>query len=116
MTVDFQPQGQDFNAINGGPQCTFTEAISLLVNCESQDEVDECWDKLSVGGETGPCGWLKDKDGPSWQMVPVALNDDQRSRPSQVPTSHPGNAPDGQAGCGRTAPGLRRQLIHRGRR
>lgn len=75
MTVDFQLRGQDFNAINGGPQFTFTEAISLLVNCESQDEVDEYWEKLSDGGETGPCGWLKDKYGLSWQIVPVVLGE-----------------------------------------
>ena len=75
VTVDFRLHGQDFNAINGGPQFKFTEAISLLVNCESQDEVDEYWDKLSVGGETGPCGWLKDKYGLSWQIVPVALGE-----------------------------------------
>ena len=75
MTVDFQLRGQDFNAINGGPQFTFTEAISLLVNCESQDEVDEYWEKLSDGGQKGPCGWLKDRYGLSWQIVPTALGE-----------------------------------------
>ena len=75
MTVDFQLHGQDFNAINGGPQFTFTEAVSLLVNCESQDEVDEYWEKLADGGEAGPCGWLKDRYGLSWQIVPVALGE-----------------------------------------
>jgi len=75
MTVDFQLHGQDFNAINGGPQFKFTEAISLLVNCESQAEVDEYWEKLSDDGEAGPCGWLKDKYGLSWQIVPVALGE-----------------------------------------
>ncbi len=73
MTVDFQLRGQDFNAINGGPEFKFTEATSLLVNCQSQEEVDELWAKLTDGGEPGPCGWLKDRYGLSWQIVPVAL-------------------------------------------
>jgi predicted 3-demethylubiquinone-9 3-methyltransferase (glyoxalase superfamily) len=73
MTVDFRLAGQDFNAINGGPDFKFTEATSLLVNCETQAEVDELWEKLGKGGEPGPCGWLKDKFGLSWQIVPVAL-------------------------------------------
>ena len=73
MTVQFQLEGQGFIALNGGPQFKFTEAISLLVNCETQKEVDELWSKLSAGGEEGPCGWLKDKFGLSWQIVPVAL-------------------------------------------
>ena len=73
MTVDFRLAGQDFNAINGGPEFKFTEATSLLVNCDTQAEVDELWDKLGEGGEPGPCGWLKDKFGLSWQIVPVAL-------------------------------------------
>lgn len=73
MLVDFQRHGQDFNAINGGPEFTFSEAISLIVNCESQEEVDELWEKLTDGGEPGPCGWLKDRYGLSWQIVPVAL-------------------------------------------
>jgi predicted 3-demethylubiquinone-9 3-methyltransferase (glyoxalase superfamily) len=75
MTVDFQLEGQDFNAINGGPDFTFTEAVSLIVNCQSQEEVDEMWEKLGAGGEPGPCGWLKDKYGLSWQIVPVELGD-----------------------------------------
>src|SRR5467141_1655581 len=73
MTVQFQLEGRGFIALNGGPQFKFTEAISLLVNCETQKEVDELWSKLSAGGEEGPCGWLKDKFGLSWQIVPVAL-------------------------------------------
>ncbi len=73
MTVHFQLDGQEFIALNGGPQFKFTEAISLLVNCETQAEVDELWRKLSAGGEEGPCGWLKDKFGLSWQIVPSAL-------------------------------------------
>jgi predicted 3-demethylubiquinone-9 3-methyltransferase (glyoxalase superfamily) len=73
LTVDFRLQGQDFTAINGGPDFTFNEAVSLLVNCESQDEIDEYWEKLSEGGEEGPCGWLKDKYGLSWQICPTAM-------------------------------------------
>jgi predicted 3-demethylubiquinone-9 3-methyltransferase (glyoxalase superfamily) len=75
MTVDFQLAGQDFNAINGGPDFKFTEATSLLVNCQTQDEVDDLWQKLGDGGEPGPCGWLKDRYGLSWQVVPVALGE-----------------------------------------
>ena len=75
MTATFQLAGQEFMALNGGPQFKFTEAISLLVNCESQEEVDELWEKLSEGGEKGPCGWLKDKYGLSWQIVPTALGE-----------------------------------------
>lgn len=73
MTVSFQLEGQEFIALNGGPQFKFTEAISLLVNCESQQEIDELWRKLSAGGEESQCGWLKDKYGLSWQIVPTAL-------------------------------------------
>ena len=75
MTVDFQLDGQDFNAINGGPDFKFNEATSLLVNCQNQAEVDDLWKKLGDGGEPGPCGWLKDKFGLSWQIVPVALGE-----------------------------------------
>ena len=73
MTVDFELDGQRFIALNGGPQFTFNEAISFQVNCESQEEVDDYWSKLSEGGEQGPCGWLKDKFGVSWQIVPTVL-------------------------------------------
>jgi predicted 3-demethylubiquinone-9 3-methyltransferase (glyoxalase superfamily) len=69
----FQLEAQEFHALNGGPQFTFTPAISLFVNCESQPEVDELWEKLSEGGEKGRCGWLKDKYGLSWQIIPSAL-------------------------------------------
>ena len=74
MTVTFQLEGQDFMALNGGPLFKFTEAISLMVYCETQAEVDERWEKLSAGGEKGPCGWLKDKYGLSWQIVPTELD------------------------------------------
>ena len=73
MTVTFQLDGQEFMALNGGPQFTFSPAISFLVNCETQEEVDELWEKLSEGGEKVECGWLKDKYGVSWQIVPIVL-------------------------------------------
>lgn len=73
MTATFQLNGQNFMVLNGGPQFTFTEAISFFVNCESQEEVDFLWNTLSEGGEPGRCGWLKDKFGLSWQIIPSAL-------------------------------------------
>jgi predicted 3-demethylubiquinone-9 3-methyltransferase (glyoxalase superfamily) len=73
MIVNFELDGQAFTALNGGPHFKFTEAISLYVNCESQEEVDELWAKLSTGGEESQCGWLKDKYGLSWQIVPTVL-------------------------------------------
>jgi len=71
MTVRFRLQGQEFVALNAGPQCKFTEAISLMVNCDTQEEIDMMWDKLSAGGEEVECGWLKDKYGLSWQIAPT---------------------------------------------
>src|SRR4029079_12377390 len=71
LTVDFELDGQRYTAINGGPEFTFDEAISLLVNCKDQAEVDEYWATLGAGGEFGPCGWLKDRYGLSWQIVPA---------------------------------------------
>lgn len=73
MTAVFQLEGQEFIALNGGPQYTFSEAISFVVNCDSQEELDHYWEKLSQGGEEGPCGWLKDRFGLSWQIVPSIL-------------------------------------------
>jgi predicted 3-demethylubiquinone-9 3-methyltransferase (glyoxalase superfamily) len=73
MTVDFELDGQDFMALNGGPDFTFSEAISFQVFCETQDEVDAYWSKLAEGGAEGPCGWLKDRFGLSWQIVPKIL-------------------------------------------
>ena len=73
MTGTFQLEGQQFTALNGGPQFPFTEAISLVVNCESQQEVDDLWSKLTAGGSESQCGWLKDKFGLSWQVVPRIL-------------------------------------------
>lgn len=69
----FHLEGQEFIALNGGPHFKFTPAISLFVNCETQQEVDELWEKLSEGGEKGRCGWLKDKFGLSWQVIPSVL-------------------------------------------
>jgi predicted 3-demethylubiquinone-9 3-methyltransferase (glyoxalase superfamily) len=73
MTAKFELDGQEFVALNGGPLFTFTEAISFVVNCETQQEVDEFWEKLSKGGTKSRCGWLKDKYGLSWQIVPTVL-------------------------------------------
>jgi len=73
MTVSFELDGQEFLALNGGPQFTFSEALSFQVFCRTQDEVDAYWSKLSEGGEEGPCGWLKDRFGLSWQVVPTVL-------------------------------------------
>jgi len=75
MYTQFILDGQEFMALNGGPYFNFTPAISLFVNCETQSEVDKYWEKLSEGGEKGQCGWLKDKFGLSWQIVPMGIND-----------------------------------------
>ena len=84
LTVDFLLDGQEFTAINGGPEFTFDEAISFAINCADQDEIDYYWAKLTEGGEEGPCGWLKDKFGLSWQVVPGGmvemLNDPDQAR------------------------------------
>lgn len=73
MTVAFELDGQPFTALNGGPHFKFTEAISLVVNCQTQEEVDHFWGKLSAGGQEVQCGWLKDRYGVSWQVVPIIL-------------------------------------------
>ena len=73
MSVTFQIEGQEFFALNGGPQFKFTPAISLFVDCKTQEEVDDLWDKLSAGGRTDRCGWLQDKFGLSWQIIPTVL-------------------------------------------
>jgi predicted 3-demethylubiquinone-9 3-methyltransferase (glyoxalase superfamily) len=75
MTVDFELDGQRFTAINGGPDFKFDEAVSLLINCETQDEIDYYWEQLSEGGQEGPCGWLKDRYGLSWQVVPTGMEE-----------------------------------------
>jgi predicted 3-demethylubiquinone-9 3-methyltransferase (glyoxalase superfamily) len=73
MTVEFELEGQKFLALNGGPEFKFDEAVSFIIFCETQEEVDYFWSKLTEGGSEGPCGWLKDKFGLSWQVVPTAV-------------------------------------------
>ena len=75
MTIEFRIEGQEFVALNGDPAFTFSQAISFVVNCTSQGEIDRLWEKLTEGGEPQPCGWLKDRYGVSWQIVPVVLAD-----------------------------------------
>jgi predicted 3-demethylubiquinone-9 3-methyltransferase (glyoxalase superfamily) len=75
MTVDWEVQGMRFTGINGGPDFKFDEAVSFLINCKDQDEVDYYWEKLSEGGSEGPCGWVKDKFGLSWQVVPEGMEE-----------------------------------------
>ncbi len=86
--IEFQINGQPFQAINGGPQFSFTEAVSFAIECADQDEVDYYWDTLTVGGQPGPCGWLKDRFGVSWQVVPTVLTemlkDEDRERADRV--------------------------------
>jgi predicted 3-demethylubiquinone-9 3-methyltransferase (glyoxalase superfamily) len=88
MVATFRLDGQEFMALNGGPQFRFTEAVSFLIDCASQEEVDYYWDRLSEGGETGPCGWLKDRFGLSWQVNPTVLTemlqDEDRERANRV--------------------------------
>src|SRR5437773_8682819 len=91
MTCTFQLEGQDFYALNGGPQFSFTPAISLFVNCETQAEVDALWEKLSAGGSKDRCGWLTDKYGLSWQIIPDVLgkmlNDPDKEKSKRVMTA-----------------------------
>ncbi len=75
MTVEFELDGQRFVGINGGPEFTFDEAVSFEVDCDTQDDVDYYWERLGEGGQEGPCGWLKDKYGLSWQVVPTAMDE-----------------------------------------
>lgn len=75
MVVNFELDGQPFTALNGGPEFTFNEAVSFQIPCESQEDVDYYWERLTEGGEEGPCGWLRDKFGLSWQVVPNRLNE-----------------------------------------
>jgi len=88
MVVSFRLDGKEFAALNGGPEFTFTEAVSFSIACANQKEVDYYWDKLTDGGEPGPCGWLKDKFGVSWQVVPTLLTemlqDEDRQRADRV--------------------------------
>ena len=87
LTVDFVLDGQQYTAINGGPEFTFDEAISLLINCADQDEVDYYWSKLSEGGEEGPCGWLKDKYGLSWHCLLYTSPSPRDRQKSRMPSS-----------------------------
>ena len=113
MIASFELEGQQFTALNGGPRFKFTEAISFVVNCETQEEVDELWDRLAEGGQTQQCGWLKDKFGLSWQIVPIRPDRaDQRPRSREVETGHRSDAADDQdrhreAEAGIRSPGLR---------
>jgi predicted 3-demethylubiquinone-9 3-methyltransferase (glyoxalase superfamily) len=75
MTVEFELDGQRFVGINGGPQFKFDEAVSFQINCETQEDIDYYWDRLTEGGEEGPCGWLKDRYGLSWQVVPTGMEE-----------------------------------------
>lgn len=75
MTVEFELDGQRFVGINGGPDFKFSEAVSFQINCEDQEEIDYYWERLSEGGEEGPCGWLKDRHGLSWQVVPTGMEE-----------------------------------------
>lgn len=88
LTITYELAGQSFTAINGGPHFTFSPAISFLVHCESQEEIDELWEKLSEGGATEQCGWLQDKYGVSWQIIPTVLlemlNDPNPKRSQKV--------------------------------
>ena len=91
MSATFELAGQEFIALNGGPSFSFAQGMSLFVDCETQEEVDELWDKLSDGGEKGPCGWLTDRFGVSWQIVPRALGemlaDEDAERSTRVMTA-----------------------------
>ncbi|HSF62222.1 MAG TPA: VOC family protein [Gaiellaceae bacterium] len=88
MTVEFELNGQTFVALNGGPDFTFNEAVSFQVSCENQEDVDYYWERLAENGEEGPCGWLKDNFGLSWQIIPTALpkllNDPDNERAQRV--------------------------------
>jgi predicted 3-demethylubiquinone-9 3-methyltransferase (glyoxalase superfamily) len=85
MTVLFELQGQEFMALNGGPMFKFSEAVSFMVMCENQEEVERYWKALSEGGQEGPCGWLKDKFGLSWQIVPAILSEMMQDKDPQKP-------------------------------
>ncbi len=97
LTVEFELDGQTFTALNGGPVFKFTEAVSLMVNCEDQAEVDRMWEGLSEGGETSVCGWLKDRYGLSWQVVPrqlAALMSDPKTASAVMPALMKMSKPD----------------------
>ncbi len=83
VSITFQLEGQQFYALNGGPQFTFSPAVSFYIDCETQQEIDHYWEKLSCGGEKQMCGWLKDKYGLSWQVVPVILGEMMQDRDAE---------------------------------
>jgi len=95
MSATFQLDGQEFIALNGGPHFTFSPAISFLVNCEAQEEVDQLWEKLSEGGEKQRCGWLKDKYGLSWQIVPTVLGEMLQEGCWEIATGYESHAANG---------------------
>jgi predicted 3-demethylubiquinone-9 3-methyltransferase (glyoxalase superfamily) len=85
MTVSFEIEGQEFTGLNGGPQFKFSEAVSFVVNCKTQKEIDELWAKLTAGGgQPGPCGWLKDRFGLSWQVVPAVMDELMKGDPKKA--------------------------------
>jgi predicted 3-demethylubiquinone-9 3-methyltransferase (glyoxalase superfamily) len=112
MSVQFELEGQAFMALNAGPQFQFTEAISFFVGCETQEEIDELWTKLTADrGSPSRCGWLKDKFGLSWQIVPAALGPDAgRPGSDEIAAGHERHAPDGQARSRAAAGGIRRKV------
>ena len=98
MLVTFELEGEEFVALNGGPNFNFTPAVSFFVNCEAQEEVDAFWDKLTEGGEPVQCGWLKDKYGLSWQIVPTVLARDAAGRGyGESKSRHAGDDANGEA-------------------
>jgi predicted 3-demethylubiquinone-9 3-methyltransferase (glyoxalase superfamily) len=113
MTVTFELEGQRFMALNGGPVFKFSPAISFFVNCQTQEEVDDLWDKLSEGGEKEQCGWLKDKFGVSWQIVPNVFlrRDAARQRCQEIGKSHGGNASNEENRHTRLEEGIRRVIV-----
>ena len=114
MTVEFELNGQLSSALNGGADFTFSEAISFQVNCKDQDEVDYYWNALSEGGEEGPCGWLKDRFGLSWQIVPTRLTElVDRSGPGAGAACDGGDARDEEARHRRARAGRRRGVSSR---
>jgi predicted 3-demethylubiquinone-9 3-methyltransferase (glyoxalase superfamily) len=106
MTAKFQIEGQEFMALNGGPAFKFSPAISFFVNCETQEEVDELWEKLSAGGEMMQCGWLKDKFGVTWQIIAKALVVGRQGS-AEMAESNAGDEENDQDRCGGAETGLR---------
>ena len=114
MTVEFELDGQRFVGINGGPEFTFDEAVSFEIDCETQEEVDYYWERLTDGGEEGPCGWLKDRFGLSWQVVPTGMDElFADPDPERARARDGGDAEDAQARHRRAAGGRRRRELAR---